>query len=146
MIQITISTYRRFWQFALAMLCLANAKLPEGARVQVIDDGSSDGSAQAKRRLLADLAERGIVHRYEFLATNGGKNALFARWMGEVLADPAIELWLHQDDDLCYAADTLVRMVADYRHFLGRGVLYGFVNGWRDLRPHRCNGPLWRVR
>ena len=150
MIFITISTYQRFWQFALGMLCLANADLPEGAHVEVVDDGTSDGSAEAKLAVLDDLRFRDIVQEYEFLPANGRKNALFNRWMARVLADPSVELWLHQDDDLCFASDMLIRMVDDYRNYLARGVLYGFVNGWRDietkLRVGHCNGPLHHIK
>jgi len=150
MILVTCSTYRRFWHLALTMLCLANADRPSGCEIEVVDDGTPDDEWGKKFELLRDLHERRTIDGFKRLPPGTGKkNRMFGAWMKRVIDDPRIELWLHLDDDLCFSADVLARAVDDFRTYLGRGLLYIFVNCWRDvLAAHKislCNGPLWHV-
>jgi len=145
MIYCTISTKDRFWNFALTMLCLANAERPAGLYVEVYDDASGE-LQPARADLLADLVVRDIVQNVTWQRPGRGYNAAFDAFLQRLAGDATITHWLHLDDDLCFSADTLVRLVADYDRWLARGCLYGFVNAWQNFLRGHCNGPLWKVR
>ncbi len=149
MIYLSLSTKNRFWNFALTMLCLANADRPANLRVMVYDDHTDDGSQDAKRVLVDDLRDRVFGDRaIEYFRSDRqyGYNTLFYIFMSYPRELPEITHWFHLDDDLCFAPDTLVRMLADYDRWLRRGALYGFVNAWQNFLRGHCNGPLHHVR
>ncbi len=150
MIYLSFTTCRRFWNFALTMLCLQRAERPAALFVHVLDD-IGDGPAQGwKDALLEDLQRRQVVQRVDVLTVEGGVppharyNAAFAHII-QRFSESGASLWIHLDDDLCFAPDLLVRSVADYQRWMEHGVLYLFINRWGNVATEHYHGPLWRV-
>ena len=139
MILVSIPTLNRFWNFALTMVCMVNAELPTPRRMILVDDGTNDGSAETKRRLAETT---GLFDETIWRPARLGKNTYFHEVMARVLDDSSVDLWLHHDDDLCFGPSAIRDLVDDYEQYLRRGVLFGFVNDWRDRDAGPCNGPL----
>ena len=156
MILISVSTRNRFWNFALTMLCLANAEKPAGILLHLIDDATDDGSLDDKRRIIECLGDAtnstGWLHtRFEHLPERNGVNGVMSRFLDHVIrADAtgnggeAVTHWIHLDDDLVFSPDVLRRAIEDYERYLRRGLVYLFMNEWVKPLSH-CNGPLWSV-
>jgi len=150
LIYLSITTCQRFWNFALTMLCLQHAVRPPELFVHVLDDRRSGPEQGWKDALLKHLQGRHVVQCVEYLDIEEGLppharyNAAFARIIQSVCESSA-SLWIHLDDDLCFAGDLLVRGVADYQRWMEHGVLYLFTNRWGNVAREHFRGPLWRV-
>lgn len=128
MIYLTITTRNRFWHCALSLLALVNSRRPE-AFVHLVDDATGDGSREAKTSLVDDLIDRGIINRADWRGQRGGYNASLCTFCAQFLAGDFTH-WVHLDDDLVYAAETLEAVLADLDRFAPRDLLFVFVNRW----------------